>query len=66
MSPWQAEPLWETFDRLMPPVPIVTSDVLTVIVTEYANRPRRRGTYKGLDTLRSLQRLGVRGVVIRR
>ena len=66
MHPWQAEPLWAFFDRLIPPVQITTSDVLTVIVTEYTHLPRRIGTFRGLDMLRSQLRQGVPGVIIRR
>jgi hypothetical protein len=66
MNPWQAEPLWEFFDRLKPPVRISASDLLAPVVTEYAVRPRRIGTYRGLDMLRSQIRQGVPGVIIRR
>ena len=49
MHPWKAEPLWAFFDRLIPPGQITTSDVLTVIVTEYAHLPRRKPRHNYLS-----------------
>jgi hypothetical protein len=67
MNTWAAEPLWETHDRLMPPVQIAASDTLTPVVIERAALPRRvGGTYRGLDRLRVGLKAGVPGAIIRR
>ena len=66
MTTWDADPLWQFFARLRPPVRIAASDVLVPVITERAHRPRRIGTYKGLDRLLAALKAGVPGVIIRR
>jgi hypothetical protein len=67
MNRWDAEPLWETLDRLRAVHQVRAADTLGVTVTEYARLPRLAGRgYRGLDMLRSQLRQGVPGVIIRR
>lgn len=66
MITWEAEPLWDTLDRLRAVHQVTASDTLTLTLIDAAQAPVsvRRG-YKGLDQLKSRLRCGERNVIIR-
>ena len=59
MNRWQAEPLWETLDRLQAVYQVCATDTLVVVLRESARLPRLVGRrYGGLDILKGRLVLG--------